>query len=212
MSRRLHQVLCDSPHLADYVEELVVYTTTLSVDETLHLVFQKLRNLERLTIDLQGYHWADLDHGLRQACCWGLQLPSMRFASVRGPFRNMNELESFLYYAQGLQHLDLRIEFKPSPKTLMLEDGKGHKSERLDPHYLTPLQDLTLLISDSIFLDWLLGNRSLFPVSHIHTLEITYPWQDAGGDSIHRLLQNIGPTIHNLSIHSPQLGERHLPM
>jgi hypothetical protein len=159
---------------------------------------------------MSGLTWNDLSGDLRQSLCRVLELPSMAFVCISDArFNSMDDLKNFINHTRGLTGLSLHKICVP-PHSLKVETEQGEdKKEMFERH---PHSHLTFLdMGGGDWNDWdywngwnslsfnlLLGPRSHFGVSHIHTLHITVHSTEC--DRANRLLRAIGSSLKHLSV------------
>jgi hypothetical protein len=185
-SKRLYRVLQKSPHLVEYIKELDVddggRQDWVATDETLPFLLQMLANLEK--IRFHNLNWLDFPEPLRQSICSVLELPTLSTLEIEiGHFDGMDDFGRFLCHAKHLTHLSIvYVTWGPEP---------GQVPEPLNQ---TQLVDLQLKFAGlKIFINWLLGPRSPFTVSHITVLDIS--GIPPCGEVINPLLHAIGGSL-----------------
>jgi hypothetical protein len=223
--QRLDQVLLNSPHLTSYIRVLELphmssfgrstYSDHLGwapIDQSLSQLLRKLTQVHKLKVS--GLPWHALPGDLRQSLCRVLELPSMAFVSIRdAEFICMDDFTNFINHAnpKGLSLYHINTSWVPEQplETKHEEDNK----QRLERHCISHLTRLDMECSDnnSVSVKWLLGPRSHFDVSHIHTLHISlYSTKDVTvvhTEDVNRLLCAIGSSLKHVFIALPSAGE-----
>ena len=212
-SQKLHQVLLQSPHIATYIQELQVYEGQMlrdqdwiGTDQTLPLVLGMLTHLRR--IELRRLQWSEFLPDLRQSICSVLERPSLVFLSIDvSDFASMDDFTSLLSPAGGLTgisftNIDTSQSFVEHP---LLEDA-GQSIEPKEPdfrHRRSHLLDVYLKLNDyPKFFDWLLGPRSPWDVSRIHTLHISnFGPRDV--NAVNRLLHALSSSLRYFKLDVP---------
>jgi hypothetical protein len=134
----------------------------------------------------------------------------------KATFDNIDDLASLLCCAKGLTNFSLIGTYIGNTTPPMHKDeGREEKAEesglrsRVQRHFVS--LRLGLASSHTMFIDWLLGPRSPWDVSHIHTLEILDSHQ-ADTPASNRLLHAIGNSLGQLKLRVPwnmsNTGER----
>jgi len=198
-SKRLHKVLFASPRIADYIQEVKVYEGQgfreqdwISKDQTLPLVVRMLPKLKK--IEFRRLYWNTLAADLRQSIRFVLELPSMESLEIKkGRFASMDDFARFLYHAKGLTGLslgDINLQWDPADYDQEeIEEGV----DSLQKGHLVNL-NLKKFSESRLFIDWLLGPRSHFVVSKIHTLDVSDP---CDGNALNSLLLAIGNSLRH---------------
>jgi hypothetical protein len=213
-SRRLNQLLLDSPHLAGYIRDLRLQdircrtckTRWMATDETLPSMLRKLGNLQKL--EVRELRWSTFAADLRQSLCWVLQLPSMIVLDIGDArFRSLDDFSKLIAHVGDLKGLSLS-DFRTS-LTGEAALTSGDREEMGDGRVLTGnnrrrLHELSLMSyaypsSVLVLVEWLLGPRSLVDLSHVEVLGM-----NPQGDAVNRLLQTIGSSLKFLRLHLPQ--------
>jgi hypothetical protein len=218
--QRLDQVLLNSPHLANYIRVLELPDMSrylpstfseplipgwIALDKLLSPLLHKVSQVQKLKIS--GLSWNALPGDFRQSLCRVLELPSMaRIYISDARFICMDDFTNFINHARGLTSLSLNYINTSWVPEQPLESERGEdNNQRPEPHRISHLTRLDMMCRDnSVFVDWLLRPRSHFGVSHIHTLHIYLPEEDA---SVNRLLCAIGSSLKHVSIILPQVCE-----
>lgn len=206
--QRLYSILLNSPHVANYIQELKVYEGQIvnhehwiGTDQTLPLVLRSLTNLKR--IEFTRLLWNDLPLDLRRSICGVLELPSLTVIEIEDSrFACMHDFLSILRHAGGQTGLSLsHIHTSYYGNRCRVEE----EEERLDSHQQQrSLDNLRLGLDQySIFINWLLAPQSPSDVSHIHTLHILNSYRQSDAKVINRLLHAIGHSLSHFQIHAP---------
>jgi hypothetical protein len=207
-SKRLDRVLLESPHIAEYIRELQVYESQefedqnwIGTDHTLPRLLPKLTNLTR--IKFQRLKWDDVPSDLRRSIYSVLELPSLTYVELEKAtffdIDDLKDLRSLLCHAKYSTSLSLNGII-----VLPYEFSK-HKGEDEDPEAEAEEQGLHLRLSNLVSLslsmdrqaaivDWLIGPRSPWDVSHLPTLQILDSYL-SDTDATNRLLQAIGSSL-----------------
>jgi hypothetical protein len=214
--QRLHNLLNMSPHIATYIRELKLYEgwsmrgrAWVGSDQSLPLVLGMLKGLKR--IELRRLRWNNLPLALRHSIRNILELPTLQFLEMElSDFASIDDFSSLLSHAKGLTGLSLaEININYSfREPLSLEDSNQEleaTEQRVYSCNRRHLLDLRLMAIDCPkFVDWLLGPKSPFDVSHIQTLHITdlfiFPSVE---HIINRLLHAIDGSLNHLKLDSP---------
>ncbi|KAF8479449.1 hypothetical protein JB92DRAFT_2837796 [Gautieria morchelliformis] len=201
--KRLAQTLLSYPHLADYFRELQVYwygyrpyedresriEAHLAIDQSpLAAVLRKLSKLGKLqTIILYRLDWSLMTVDLRQSLRWVLMLPSITFLTLDIACYESDPVDLF-------QH------------PLTQEDqGENDDEQRpdLEPRHLSQLNlGLGSAGNCHAYVDWFLGPRSRFEVSHIQTLRVDN-LREGDGQALNCLLRAIGSSLKHLEFYVP---------
>jgi hypothetical protein len=217
--RELDQVLLNSPHLSSYIRVLELpklrvtelsthysFPGWIGIDQLLSPLLPKLTQVQKLKIS--GLSWNSLPGDFRQTLCRVLELPSMACVCIHDAgFSGLDDFTNFITHTRGLLCLSLTEVYVPphffKGEIQQREDNKEN-FERHPQSHLTFL-DMSGSDWDSLLFQWILGPRSHFGVSHIHTLHVTVPFINNG--SVNRLLCAIGSSLKHLSIILPHRGE-----
>ncbi|KAF8529960.1 hypothetical protein JB92DRAFT_2859013 [Gautieria morchelliformis] len=187
--KRLAQTLLSYPHLADYFRELEVFwydymsywdrahriEAHQAMDQSLFAaVLRKLSKLQ--DIKLYRLDWNLLTVDLRQSLRWLLMLPSITFLTL-----DITRDES------GSVDFENDDESRPA----------------LESRHLSHL-NLRLGFAGNChaYVDWFLGPRSHFEVSHIHTLCVDH-LREGDEQALNRLLRTIGSSLKYLGFRVP---------
>ncbi|KAF8508005.1 hypothetical protein JB92DRAFT_3121338 [Gautieria morchelliformis] len=208
-SEELAQTLISSPHLADYVIELKVYWDEFwrwqreyyrvqvhgDIDQSFAAaVLRKLSKLQR--IELYQLDWSILTVDLRQSLRWVLMLPSVTFLTLNITHHESDSVDFF-------QH------------PLTQEDEEENDDEPkpdLEPRHLSHLNlGLGFVGNCHAYVDWFLGPRSRFEVSHIQTLRVDHLRED-DERGLNRLLRAIGSSLKHLELRVPLKGDMRLAL
>jgi hypothetical protein len=208
-SRRLDQVLLNSPHLTGYIRELKLWdgscdtcekTWLATADETLPLVLRKLGNLEK--IEFQWLYWRKLTTDIKQSLRWVLQLPSITMLKlIGGHFESLDDFFNFIAPARGLTRLALfNIDTSPEEEAPPMSEDQGEFEDelRLDWDKQGRLSHLDL--DSTTPLDWLLGPQSIVDLSQVETLCVVAGERAV---TVNRVLHSIGGSLKHLQIHLP---------
>ncbi|KAF8479447.1 hypothetical protein JB92DRAFT_1810059 [Gautieria morchelliformis] len=189
--KRLAQTLLSYPHLANYFRELQVRWYDLwsyknrenwieahqAIDQSLlAAVLRKLGKLQSIT--LYRLDWSLMTVDLRQSLRWVLMLPSITFLILDITRDESNPVDFF-------------------PHPLALEDQGGNDESRpaLERRQLS---DLNLCLGSAgncdAYVDWFLGPRSRFDVSHIQTLRVDR-LREVDEQALNHLLCTIGSSL-----------------
>jgi len=196
---RLYRVLLSSPHITNYIRELVVYEghrlkgqDWIGIDQTLPLVLRRLTNLT--TIEFRGLYWNVLPPDLMRSIRYVFQLPSLTFVDIHDArFANIDDFASLLCHTKGLTRLALTEINIMEPQPHEYHEVE-EEEQRLDSHRRRHIVNLHLaLYNYPIFVGWLL--QSPAEVSHIHTLHISGARQPHDENAINRLLRAIGSSL-----------------
>jgi len=207
-SQRLHGILFNSPHIANYIQQLKVYEGQfakhedwIKTDQTLPLVLRSLTNLKR--IEFRRLYWNDLPLDLRRSIGSVLELPSLTFIEIENAyFVSMDELVGLLQRARRLTGLSLTDISTDSKPPVDKDRDTVEEEQRFDLHQRGLLVDLRLALVDyPSFIKWVLGPQSPFEVSHIHTLNISDPYSDI--ETFNRLLHAIGGSLNHIELSVP---------
>ncbi|KAF8515547.1 hypothetical protein JB92DRAFT_2914349 [Gautieria morchelliformis] len=188
--KRLAQTLLSYLHLADYFRELQVYwyddrsygdresriEAHLAIDQSL---------LALQTIILLRLDWSLMTVDLRQSLRWVLMRPSITFLTL-DITRNGGD----------------PVDFFQHPLT-QEDQGENDDEPRpdLEPRHLSHLNlGLRLAGNCHAYVDWFLGPRSHFEVSHIQTLRVDH-LREGDGQALNRLLRAIGSSSVCVSNH-----------
>jgi hypothetical protein len=216
-SQKLHRVLLESPHFATYIQELQVYEGNMvkdqywiRTDQTLPLVLDMLTHLRR--IELRRLRWSEYRPDLRQSICSVLERPSLVFLSIDdSDFAIMDDFTSLLSHAGGLTgisftNINTSQSFVQHP---LLKDA-GQSIEPKEPdfrHRRSHLLDVYLNLNDyPKFFDWLLGPRSPWDVSRIHTLHISN-FRPRDVNAVNRLLHALSSSLRYFKLDVPMPWE-----
>jgi hypothetical protein len=206
-SKRLYSILQESPHLAEYIREVAVYDAKylseqdwIRTDKTLPFLLQMLVKLQK--IHFHRLDWRDFSSSdpLKQSICSVLGLPTLSTLEISGGgyFIGMNELESFLCHAKYLNRLSIT-------GCATWCRGDSEAGQVLEPLNQTQLVDLQLnCFQFEIFINWLLGPRSVFTVSHVTALDIHGV---SDGKVINPLLHAIGGSLKTCRLDAWRYGE-----
>ena len=198
-SMRLYRVLLNSPHITNYIRELVVYEghrlkgqDWIGIDQTLPLVLRRLTNLT--TIEFRGLYWNVLPPDLMRSIRYVFQLPSLTFVDIHDArFANIDDFASLLCHTKGLTRLSLAEINIMEPQPHEYHEVE-EEEQMLDSHRRRHIVNLHLaLYNYPIFVGWLL--QSPAEVSHIHTLHISGARQPHDENAINRLLRAIGSSL-----------------
>ncbi|KIM91592.1 hypothetical protein PILCRDRAFT_810871 [Piloderma croceum F 1598] len=214
-SKRLDQVLLKSPHISEYIRELEVYDSRddnwIGTDPTLPRLLPKLTNLTR--IKFRRLHQRNVPSGLKQSIYSVLELPSLTHVELeKATFANIDDLKDLLSHAKYSTNLSLNdvSVLSDEPLTHVGED-KGPAEAEVEEHGLhSRLQSnlvslrLSLNHHHSAFLDWLIGPRSPWDVSHMHTLQVLSSYLD-DTDVTNRLLKAIGNSLRHFHLLVPYI-------
>ncbi|KAF8472894.1 hypothetical protein JB92DRAFT_1915817 [Gautieria morchelliformis] len=210
--QRLDQVLLHSPHLTSYIRvlelpdlscELYSYShlaPLTAIDEPLAPLLRKLTHVQKLKISRLA--WSDLPGDFRQLLCQVVELPSVAFVCFTNTHFIPDDFTNFINHARGLTGLSLILDdvsWVPQPplETNQVQDN-NQRVERNRIH-LTSLDVRPRCGQiNSALTNWLLGPRSNFDLSHIHTLHIELP--DTEDASVTRLLRAMGSSLKHVSI------------
>ncbi|KAF8472895.1 hypothetical protein JB92DRAFT_3134882 [Gautieria morchelliformis] len=210
--QRLDQVLLHSPHLTSYIRvlelpdlscELYSYNhlaPSTATDEPLAPLLRKLTHVQKLKISRLA--WSDLPGDFRQLLCRVVELPSMVFVCFTKIQFIPDDFTNFINHARGLTGLSLILDDASGVPQHPLETNQVQdNNQRVERNriHLTSLDMRTRWgQNNSVFINWLLGPRSHFDLSHIHTLHIGLP--DTEDASVTRLLRAIGSSLKHVSI------------
>ncbi|KAF8532695.1 hypothetical protein JB92DRAFT_3151193, partial [Gautieria morchelliformis] len=187
---RKAQAFLSSPHLANYIRELKVHLSGdrwaarkqayRCMDQSLPAaVLRKLNKLQ--SIELRKLDLDELGVDLRQSLRSALLLPSLTSLTL-----NIINLKS----TNAFQNL------------LMQGDQEGNDDESRQRICLSRL-NLDLDFGDSsCHIDWFLGPRSPYEISHIQTLRVVDSRQH-DEKSLNRLLRKIGSSLKHLEFYLP---------
>ena len=214
--QRLHNLLDRSPHIATYIRELQLYEgwsirrqAWIGSDQSIPPVLGMLKGLKK--IELRRLRWNDLPLAFRHSIRNILELPSLQFLEMElSDFASIDDFASLLSHAKGLTGLSLaeiNIDYS-FREPLSLEDANQELEATEQSVYSgnrRHLLDLRLMTIDCPkFVDWLLGPKSPFDVSHVQTLHITdllvFPSVEL---IINRLLHAIGGSLSRLKLDNP---------
>ncbi|KAF8529955.1 hypothetical protein JB92DRAFT_3106352 [Gautieria morchelliformis] len=194
----LARSLLSSPHLSDYIRELKVYwhefldpfrTSMIyeyrDIDQSLHAaVLRKLSKLQR--IELYKLDWSLMKGDLPQSLRWVLMLPSVTFLTLditgdeSGP-----------------------VDFFQHPLT---REDQGENDESRPALERRHLSHLHLCLGSAgncdAYVDWFLGPRSHFDVSHIQTLRVDR-LREVDEQALNHLLRTIGTSLKRLEFYVP---------
>jgi hypothetical protein len=208
-SQRLHSMLLNAPHIASYIQELKMYESNMEYwigsDQSLPLVLRSLTNLNK--IEFRRLCWTSLSLDLKQSITSVLELPSLTFIVIEdGSFVDIDHLLSLLEHTRALTRLSLTGISTLNPDPLMHKDRGATEQEQERSeilHQQSSLVHLRLAMRNyPLFVRWLLGPRSAFEVSHIHTLHIPdYHLSDALATN--RLLRAIGNSLIHIQLCVP---------
>ncbi|KAF8493601.1 hypothetical protein JB92DRAFT_2998302 [Gautieria morchelliformis] len=219
--QRLDQVLLNSPHLISYIRVLELPDLSISglsiyhypgspgwtaIDKPLPALLRKLTHVQKLKIS--DLAWSVPSGDFRQSLCQVLELPSMAFVCINDAlFYQMDDFTNLINHARGLTGLSLNLIDVIWVPRCPLETKQGEDNDQRFEGNGIHLASLDVLCGNdnsefiSGFINWLLGPRSHFGVSHIHTLHIALP--DTEDDSVNRLLCAIGSSLKHVSIIQP---------
>ncbi|KAF8479451.1 hypothetical protein JB92DRAFT_1810116 [Gautieria morchelliformis] len=201
----LDQTLLNSPHLADYIIELKVYwdefmrsereyrvEVHLEIDQSFAAaVLRKLSKLQK--IELYQLDWSLMTVDLRQSLRWVLMRPSVTFLTLNITHDESDSVDFF----QHPQEDEEENDDEPSPD--------------LEPRHLSHLNlGLGFVGNCHAYVDWFLGPRSRFEVSHIQTLRVDHLRED-DERGFNRLLHAIGSSLKHLEFHVPFKGRMPSP-
>ena len=177
----------------------------IETDQTLPLLLPKLTSLTG--IELRRLRWSTVPTDLRQSICGVLELPSLTSVNIeKGTFTNIDDFTSLLCYAKGLTSLSLiNVSIQSTkPSADEHEDREAEAEEqRLRSCMQRHLVCLRLMLNDlPVFVHWLLGPRSPWDVSYIHTLQILDIYE-SDTNATNRLLQAIGSSLRYFRLHAP---------
>ncbi|KAF8495348.1 hypothetical protein JB92DRAFT_3143895 [Gautieria morchelliformis] len=189
---QLAQGLLNSPHLANYIRELEIrkldvrvagnhWTRERGFDPNQSLPAAALRKFRKLqSIHLYNLDMDDLTVDLRQSLRWVLLLPSLTSLKHRiGQDENSNFLQD------------------------LLTRGDQEDDEPRERSYLSHL-DLELSRKGNLGLhvDWFLGPRSPFEVSHIQNLRVAC-LDKKDEEALNRLFRTIGGSLKQVEFSVP---------
>jgi hypothetical protein len=174
----------------------------IGTDHTLPRLLPKLTNLTR--IKLRHLNWDEAPSDLRQSIYSILELPSLTYVELEeATFVDIDDLRSLLCHAKYSTSLSL------NGITVLPYEFSKHKGEDEDPEAEAEEQGLHLRLQSNLaslslsmnrcqaaIVDWLIGPRSPWDVSHLHTLQILDSWL-SDTDATNRLLQAIGGSLRH---------------
>ncbi|KAF8494028.1 hypothetical protein JB92DRAFT_2997329 [Gautieria morchelliformis] len=182
---QLSQVLLDSPHLPNYIRELEVRVRADQCGTTERAIVYRppdqslsaaaLRKLSELqSIQLCNLEMGKLTVDLCQSLRWILLLPS---------------LTSLTHCIELLQDL--------------LTRGDQEDDEPWERSYLSHLNlELAMEGNLDLYVDWFLGPRSPFEISHIQNLRVDL-LKDKDEKALNRLLRTIGSSLIQVEFYVP---------